>query len=139
MAQAMTAPLGAMKITLTPAPIFTKIAYYIHYVSESEWRTAISFFRDTLGLKPRFDAATAEPGWAEFEGGGITLALHSAEQSPAPRETGIVFGVPQCDEAAATLRARGVDGITAPHQVCDEGRCFSFKDPFGNTFSAYGK
>jgi predicted enzyme related to lactoylglutathione lyase len=77
-------------------------------------------------------------GWAEFNAGGITFALRAGKDL-APKETGFCFAVDSCDDAAATLKARGVTGVTDRKGVCDDGRCFSFKDPFGNTFSAFGK
>jgi len=125
------------KTAILQAPITTEVSYYIHYVPTGEWQKAIAFFQNTLGLMLRTDA---DGKWAEFNAGGITFALHPAgEGGVKPKETGICFAVDSCDDAAADLRTRGVDGVTDPKAAGERGRCFDFKDPFGNTFSAYGK
>ncbi len=129
-----SAPKGA-KTSLIQPPVMTEVSYFIHYVPEAEWKKAISFFQDTIGLMLRTDTGQ---GWAEFRAGGLTFALHSAKE-PKPKETGICFAVSDCDLAVEQLRNRGVKGVTDPKKVSDEGRVFEFKDPFGNTFSAYGK
>ena len=49
-----------------------KIAYIIKYVADMD--AAVAFHRDRLGLPLRF----ASPHWSEFDGGGVTLALHAA-------------------------------------------------------------
>lgn len=123
------------KTAVLQAPIFTEVQYYIHYVPEQEWKKAIDFFSETMGLVLKVD--TGE-GWAEFQtGGGIVFALHAAKY-PAAKETGIVFHVMDCDEAANQLKIRGVAGVTEPKSVCEGTRGFDFKDPFGNTFGACG-
>ena len=120
-------------------PITTQVAYYIHYVPEKDWAKAIGFFQSTLGLALRYDTGH---GWAELDAGGkLTFALHTGENLH-PKNTGICFQVEDCDVAVDQLRARGVEGVTEPKKVTEEpgaSRCFSFKDPFGNTFYGDGK
>ena len=131
----MAAPAKEAKTSMLQAPIFTEIQYYIHNVPEHEWKKAVTFFSETMGLVLKTDT----DGWAEFiTGGGIIFALH-AEKYPAAKNTGICFHVMDCDEAANLLKIRNVEGVTAPRSVCEGTRSFDFKDPFGNTFSASGK
>lgn len=131
----MTKPKAATGKTGTLAtPVFGGADTFMLYVRESDWREAISFFQDKIGLMLRSDSH----GWAEFNAGKITLALHEAKET-TPRETGLIFAVEDCDEGVTQLRARGVPGVTDPRSVAPGVRCFEWKDPFGNTFSAAGK
>lgn len=125
------------KTGVMQAPVILGVQYYIHYVPRKDWQKALDFFHETLGMNIKLDAG-ADGGWAELSGGGLTFALHSADKLD-PHETGICFGVMDCDDAAKKLKARGVEGVTEPKSVSEEGRCFAFKDPFGYTFSCYGK
>jgi predicted enzyme related to lactoylglutathione lyase len=55
-----------------------KLGYSIHFVADMD--RAVAFYRDTLGLTPKF----ASPDWSEFATGETTLALHPASpQNPA--------------------------------------------------------
>lgn len=127
-----------MKTAMIQTPIVTGVQYFIHYVPKADWKKAIGFFQDTLGLSLRMD--TGEDCWAEFVGGGITFALHSTDEKTTPRDTGITFAITtaNCEEAAQMLKDRGVQGVTEPKSVCEDGKSFSFKDPWGNGFSCYG-
>ncbi|HVY62727.1 MAG TPA: VOC family protein [Planctomycetota bacterium] len=137
----MSKPEGApkgQKTSMIQAPIMTQVNYFVHYVPKDKWKQAVEFFETTIGLMLRMDTGH---GWAEFNAGGITFALHEGEHL-IPKDTGLCFAVDDCDHAAAALRNRNVQGVTEPRKVSEEpeaGRCFEFKDPFGNTFSAYGK
>jgi predicted enzyme related to lactoylglutathione lyase len=129
---------AAPKTAMVQTPIMTTANYFIHYVPEGEWKKALSFFEDTIGLMLRMDTGH---GWAEFAAGGITFALHAGKDLK-PKATGLCFAADDCDRAVEALRARGVEGVTDPKKVSEvpqAGRCFSFKDPFGNTFEGYGK
>jgi predicted enzyme related to lactoylglutathione lyase len=135
------APKGGAKTGLIQAPIMTQAQYFIHYIPAERWKEAISFFETTIGLMLR---TNMEPHWAEFAAGGLTFALHpkGAGKADGPRDTGLCFAADDCDKAVEALRSRGVKGVTDPKNVSDEpggGRCFEFEDPFGNTFSGYGK
>ncbi len=50
-----------------------RVSYAIIFVSDM--KRAIAFYRETIGLKLRFES----PGWTEFATEGATLALHAAE------------------------------------------------------------
>ena len=119
------------------APIMTTASYFILMVDPARWQEAIDFFETTIGLMLRVNEA---PHWAEFAAGKITFALHS-KAGVAPKETGFVFDCETCDGAVAALEARGVKITKKPEEVAGPGsnRCFDFLDPFGNTFSGYGK
>jgi predicted enzyme related to lactoylglutathione lyase len=131
-------PSKGAKTGMIQTPIMTEVSYFIHMVPETKWKQAIEFFETTIGLMLRLDTGH---GWAEFSAGAITFALHTGEHL-IPKETGICFSVDDCDWAVEALRNRGVQGVTEPRKVSEDpqaGRCFDFKDPFGNTFSGYGK
>jgi catechol 2,3-dioxygenase-like lactoylglutathione lyase family enzyme len=55
-----------------------RLSYVIKFVSDMD--KAIGFYRDTLGLEPKFQS----PFWSEFNTGETTLALHPASpENPA--------------------------------------------------------
>lgn len=56
----------------------------------SDMKRSVTFYRDALGLKPRFESAY----WTEFSAGEASIALHL---SPLP-------GVPASDEAKTAGR-----------------------------------
>ena len=88
------------------------------FVNVKDLDRAIAFYRDTLGMTFLF---TAPPNMAFFDCGGIRLMMSR------PEETGAVAGqhfasivyytVPDIQEAAAVLVARGVTFEAAPHLV----------------------
>lgn len=127
---------GKKKIKKSALP--RKVAYFILYVPDMT--KAVEFYRH-IGLK----MGHGSPEWTEFKA-GIKFALHaqssecaskaSASQS---RETGICFAVKNCDKTYAAFQRLGVKIKSEPTQVCEDGRSFSFEDPFGNILSVYGK
>lgn len=123
------------KTGMIQAPIMTEAAYFIHWVPADRWKEAVTFFETTIGLMLRND--TGE-GWAEFSAGKITFALHATDELK-PCDTGLCFAVDDCDEAVAALKARGVKIKSEPHKVSEQGRAFEWLDPFGYSFSGYGK
>ena len=50
--------------------MFSKVDYVM--VNVSDMGLSVAFYRDTLGLRLKFES----PGWSEFETGATTLALH---------------------------------------------------------------
>ena len=55
-----------------------QLTYAIKYVADMD--KAVAFYRDTLGLEPKFQS----PFWSEFDTGETTLALHPAsDDNPA--------------------------------------------------------
>jgi len=51
-----------------------KMNYVIKFVAEMD--RAVKFYRDALGLPPKFQS----PGWSEFATGETMLALHPADE-----------------------------------------------------------
>ena len=66
---------------------------------------AEAFYRDVLGLSLGHRAGDE---WAEFEAGGVRLALHRTEEPTLPPSGTVVFRVPDLDEARWTMEQRGV-------------------------------
>jgi lactoylglutathione lyase len=69
--------------------MFSKVDYVM--VNVAEMSRSVAFYRDTLGLRLKFES----PGWSEFETGATTLALHAATPaagSDAPTQTGPMAG-----------------------------------------------
>lgn len=94
---------------------------------------AVPFYRDGLGLPLQFEMG----GMAFFDAGGVRLML---TQPSAPefdhRNSILYFDVPDCAQAFADLKARGVPFVDAPHLVgktatFEVWMCFC-RDPEGN-------
>jgi len=84
------------------------------------------YYGEVLGLPQ----VTKEPGWQEFEAGGVTIALHSGPSSPGKKGPKIVFYAEDVAGLRAALVARGARfGKVRAGEVlhlCDG------KDPDGN-------
>ena len=78
----------------------------------SDLAAAVAFWRDTVGLKLKFET----PEWAEFETGPTRLALQpaSAKNPAGTWQPGL--RVPDLDAKRAELTARGVNVGRAPHE-----------------------
>jgi catechol 2,3-dioxygenase-like lactoylglutathione lyase family enzyme len=112
------------------SPRLTRGLDHVYYwVSDMD--RAVAFYLDVLDL-PLLRQSGDE--WAEFDGGGVRLALHGAVHGHAPPPGGAtaVFLVEDLDAAQVALSARGV---TFGHQGGVEGfaRFLAFADPDGNT------
>lgn len=70
---------------------------------------AVAFYRDKLGVKHLFTA----PGMAFFQLGDVRLMLGQAT-AEYPAATFLYYKVADIDDAAATLKARGVTQVEAP-------------------------
>ncbi len=78
-------------------------------------RGAIAFYRDVLGLPLLFEAP---PRLAFFDCAGQRLMLGEPEDGEAPRGNSVLyFSVPDVHAAHATLAARGVTFVDAPHLI----------------------
>jgi catechol 2,3-dioxygenase-like lactoylglutathione lyase family enzyme len=84
-------------------------------VSVKDVDSAVAFYRDVLGLKLLFQAP---PGLAFFDCGGVRLMLARPEKPEFdhPAST-LYFKVADIQEAAATLKARGVRFEEEPHLI----------------------
>lgn len=97
----------------------------ITMVVVSDMDRSVRFYRDTVGLKLRFQS----PDWSEFEVGGTTLALHGGGK-PAPPPQGkeqfagrasIGFNVENVDQTFEELKAKGARVVMPPREQAGEG------------------
>ncbi len=65
-----------------------KFTHAIKFVADMD--KAVAFYRDTMGLAPRF----ASPFWSEFDTGEVTLALHPASADNPAGTVQLGFGAP---------------------------------------------
>lgn len=76
---------------------------------------SVAFYRDVLGLKLEFES----PFWSQLSAGNIEIGLHPESQrvKVAP-ETGVSIGfhVPDVQQTAAALKAKGVRFLQEPKQ-----------------------
>jgi catechol-2,3-dioxygenase len=148
--------------TTTPvidrATLPRQISYLV--LNVTDMAKALDFYKNTLGLAVSHESAN----WCELSM-GVTLALKLADASCATsaktntnvsntnisntnisntniemgHRTGLVFNVVNAQKSYDTMKALGIKLQGEPIQGCSEGTLkFSFEDPFGNTFSAYG-
>jgi len=117
-------------------------------VSADQFAETYRFYRDIIGLIPRFDGEKSV--YAEFEAGdpmtrGHALALYRADLMAAvvgidtsragmgADRVVVCLGVDNVDEAAAELALKGVSLITQPHdQPAWMIRVAHFRDPAGH-------
>ena len=107
----------------------------ITMVMVSDMDRSVRFYRDTLGLKLRFQS----PDWTEFDVGSATLALHGGGKPGAPQSgeqlagtASIGFNVDDLDKVCSDLKARGARMVMPPTQREGEGiRLAVFMDPDG--------
>ena len=107
----------------------------ITMVTVSDMDRSARFYRDTLGLKLRFQS----PDWTEFDMGSTTLALHGGG-APAPPQgkeqyagrASIGFNVENVDRVFEELKSKSVRVVMPPTQPAGEGiRLAVFLDPDG--------
>ncbi|MBV8855420.1 MAG: VOC family protein [Acidobacteria bacterium] len=107
-----------------------KLDYIILMVSDM--RRSVEFYRDALGLTLKFES----PGWAEFQTGETTLALHPAgAQAGAPGAFSLGFMVDDLEETYGVLSARGVSFNAPPAEREGAGRLAVCADPDGHPIS----
>jgi lactoylglutathione lyase len=94
-------------------------------VMVSDMDRSIRFYRDTLGLKMRFQS----PEWSEFDMGQTTLALHGGGKVQAVAggkeqlagTASIGFTVDNVDETFRELKSKGVRFVMEPTERQGEG------------------
>jgi len=108
----------------------------ITMVTVTDMDRSVRFYRDTLGLKLRFQT----PDWSEFDMGSTTLALHGGGVAAPPsggREqiagrASIGFTVDNVEKIYQELKAKGVRSVMPPTQREGEGIILTvFIDPDG--------
>jgi catechol 2,3-dioxygenase-like lactoylglutathione lyase family enzyme len=98
---------------------------------------SVAFYRDTLGLSLRQEI----PGFAFFDGGGVTLCLSeplAKATSAGAGATEIVFSVEDVRGAYEALRAKGVEFTIEPRNVTGTLWSANFQDPDGHRLSVFG-
>src|SRR5215469_6861367 len=111
----------------------TQFRYVFKFVTDMN--KAVSFYRDILGLQPRFES----PGWSEFATGEITLALHPAsDMNPAGK---VEFGFTVADVEAfyRDMSAKGVLFSITPKKQDFGGLLAQFVDSEGAYCSVAAK
>lgn len=99
-------------------------AYYL----TGDMDRAVAFYRDTLGLKLKFQDGAE---WAQFDGGGASFALASpAEGARGAVGATVIIEVDDLDAQRAALERTGIE-IVESREV-SHGRSLAFKDPDGN-------
>ncbi len=95
---------------------------------------AIKFYEDNLGLKLTEKYAGI---YAEFDVAGTAFGLYSGDPPQHPSGT-VAFNVVNITEAAADLKAKGVEEI-APIEETPVCRMGFYKDLDGNSFMLHEK
>jgi methylmalonyl-CoA/ethylmalonyl-CoA epimerase len=102
-------------------------------VPVSDIDRAVSFYRDTLGMRFLFQAP---PGLGFFDCAGVRLMLDAPAKAQAGSSSVIYYRVPDLNAAFATLLARGVHFEAKPHLIArlpdHELWMAFFRDPDGN-------
>ena len=108
------------------------------------FRECFRFYRDVLGLEPRY--GTEDDTYADFATGAVGISLFDQHEMasvvgteklpvrPSSRDhVCLVFGVDSVDSVCAMLRSRGIRLVTEPTDHPDWGiRTAHFRDPDGN-------
>jgi predicted enzyme related to lactoylglutathione lyase len=148
-------PKTSPAISNTTMPIIDRgalpkqIAYLVLNVTDMP--KALDFYKNVMGLAVSHESAN----WCELSM-GITIALKLVDSTCSTTasacsttntntitntnvKTGLVFNVVNAQKSYDTMKALGIKLLGEPIQGCTEGSLkFSFEDPFGNMFSAYG-
>lgn len=74
-------------------------------------------------------------GWAEFQAGGVRLALHGTEEASTPPSGTVVSRVEDLDEASWALQQRGAVFDGHGSEVPGVARFTTFHDPTGTSGS----
>jgi catechol 2,3-dioxygenase-like lactoylglutathione lyase family enzyme len=115
-----------------------------HILVVSEFETSMAWYRDVLGANFHREYGGTS---ALFDSNGVWLLLVTAG-GPTEDKPGVSFGAPtdsttvshsftirvdDCQVAYETLKGRGAEFLTPPHDWGAEIRCF-FRDPDGTLF-----
>lgn len=102
-------------------------------VPVSDIERAITFYRDTLGMRFLFQAP---PGLGFFDCSGVRLMLDGPAKAQAGNSSVIYYKVSDLQAAFETLSARGVRFEAKPHLIArlpdHELWMAFFRDPDGN-------
>ncbi|MDX6739433.1 VOC family protein [Actinocorallia sp. A-T 12471] len=98
----------------------------------SDLAVALAFYRETLGLKVKFQDGDR---YAALDLGGATLALAAPAEQPAPGVTTLGLKVADVTVTAAALRASGA-AVSEVTEGAHEQRAL-LHDPDGNPLVLY--
>jgi len=104
----------------------------MYYVTDMP--KTIAFFKEKMGLKPLFE----DPEWTEFSINGHSLCLHPIEdnEKSLPKSS-LIIHVEGIAGLVADLKAKGVAGVSGPHEIHPGSYHAQFNDPDGNIVSLY--
>ena len=88
-----------------------QLSYAIKFVRDMD--EAVAFYRDKLGLEPRFQSSE----WSEFATGGTTLALHPASDANPAGGVELGFAVDNLGEFYARRAELGVEFTGEPKEM----------------------
>ena len=108
-----------------------RLNYAIKFVSDMD--AGVAFYRDTLGLTPRFQS----PFWSEFDTGETTLALHPASDDNPPGTVQLGLRTEDLDNFYAAGQAQGLV-FTSPPTDVHGTRIARFRDPDGAEITVGG-
>jgi catechol 2,3-dioxygenase-like lactoylglutathione lyase family enzyme len=108
-----------------------RLSYAIKFVSDMD--SAVAFYRDTLGMTPRFQS----PFWSEFETGQTTLALHPASDENPAGTVQLGLGTDDIDAFYRESQGRGLT-FTEPPRDLHGSRVARLLDPEGAEISIGG-
>ncbi|MCI0623704.1 MAG: VOC family protein [Acidobacteria bacterium] len=109
-----------------------KLGYAIVFVANMQ--RAVRFYRDTLGLKLRFDS----PEWTEFVTGETTLALHLASPKNPAGKVEIGFEVADLHAFHKEMTGKDVKFPMPPTKQDFGGELAQFLDSEGTAVSVGG-
>lgn len=106
------------------------------------WKECVSFYKETLGLPVKFE--NEDMGWAEFDIGGMSLAIERQDpniqeaESLVGRFVGISLQVANIEEIYKELTGKGVKFEGPPEKQPWGGVLAHFKDPDNNIITILG-
>lgn len=109
-----------------------KLSYAIKFVADME--RAVKFYRDTLGLKLKFQS----PEWTEFSTGETTLALHLASDKNPAGSVELGFTAADLHAFYKEMTAKGVKFPMPPAKQDFGGELAQFTDSEGGHCSVSG-
>lgn len=111
-------------------------SFHLGYHVTDDITQASAFYRDALGLVPRFADGTR---WAEFQAGPARFALASpAEAPPGARGAMLVFACEALDELRTRIASQG-GVVVQERDMGSHGRTLTAADPAGNLFQLYSR
>ena len=105
--------------------MFSKVDYVM--VNVSDMSRSVAFYRDTLGLRLKFES----PGWSEFVTGETTLALHPASEKNPAGKVELGFTVADVEAFYREMSGKGVLFTMPPKKQDFGGVLAQFVDSEG--------